>query len=54
MLVDNEIDETGRIGRLKKQNEDRVKSRKVADGIRKVGRGPGRWMRGSRNVKADG
>jgi SRSO17 transposase len=33
-----EIDEIGRIGRSKKQNEDEVKSKKVEDWIWKVGR----------------
>jgi hypothetical protein len=47
-------DEIGRIGRLKKRNEDGEKSTKVEDGIGNVGRDCGRQMTGSRNVKADG
>jgi hypothetical protein len=51
MMVEKEIEEIGRMGKLRKQNEDDVKSRKVEGGTRNVGRGRGRWMTGSKNVK---
>jgi hypothetical protein len=50
-MVEKEIDEIGQMGRLTKQNEDGVKSRKVEDGIGNVGRGCGIWMTASRNVE---
>jgi hypothetical protein len=53
-MVEKEIEEIWRIRRLKKHNEDGVKSRKAEDGIGSVGRGRGRRMTGSRNVEANG
>jgi hypothetical protein len=41
------------MGNLRKQNKGGIKSKKVEDGIRKAGRGCGRWMTGSLNVEAD-
>jgi hypothetical protein len=38
MIIDKVTDEIGRIGRLRKQNEDGVKSKKIENGIRKIGR----------------
>jgi hypothetical protein len=37
MIVEREFDDIGQIGMLRKQNEDRVKSGKVADGIGNAG-----------------
>jgi hypothetical protein len=57
MMLEKEIDEIGRIGRSRKQNENGVESRKVEDKLRKVRRDPedGSHDRGiSRNVEADG
>jgi hypothetical protein len=54
MVVEKEIDEIERMGRLRKQNEDVMKSRKAEDGIENVERGCGIWVTGSRNVEADG
>jgi hypothetical protein len=54
MMVEKETDEIGRMGRLKKQGKDGMKSRKGKAGIEKVGRGRGRWMTRPRNVEADG
>jgi hypothetical protein len=39
MTVRKETGEIERMERSRKQNEDEVKSRKVEDGIKKVGRG---------------
>jgi hypothetical protein len=47
------IDEVGRMARSRKQNKDRVKSKKFEDGTGNLGRGRGRWTAGSRNVEAD-
>jgi hypothetical protein len=38
-MVEKKIDEISRIGKLRKQNEDRVKSKKVQNAIGKVARG---------------
>jgi hypothetical protein len=54
MMLEKEIDEIGRMGRSKKQNENVMKSKKVGDGIGHVGRTRGIWMTESRNVEADG
>jgi hypothetical protein len=42
MVVEKEIDEIGRTGRLKEQDEDRAKSRRIEDEIGNVERGRGR------------
>jgi hypothetical protein len=44
MMVGKEIDEIKRIGKLRKQNEDGVKSKKVKDGIGNVRGGCGILM----------
>jgi hypothetical protein len=42
MVVKKEIDEIGRTGRLKEQNEDGAKSRRIEDAVGNVERGRGR------------
>jgi hypothetical protein len=54
MTVEKEIDEIGRMGRSKKQNENMVKSMKVEEGIGNVGRTSGIWMTKTSNIEADG
>jgi hypothetical protein len=41
-VVQKEIDEIGRTGKLKEQNEDGAKSKRIEDGIENVERGRGR------------
>jgi hypothetical protein len=41
IMVEEKINEIGRVERSKKQNKDGVKSRKARDWIRNVGRGRG-------------
>jgi hypothetical protein len=53
MMVEKEIGEIGRMGRLKKQKEDGMKSRKVEDGIGNIRRTHGIWKKESRNVDAN-
>jgi hypothetical protein len=53
-MVEKEIDEISGMERLRKQDEDGIKSGKIEDRIGKVGRGRGRWMIESGNVEADG
>jgi hypothetical protein len=47
-MVEKGIYEIGRIGRLKKQNEDAMNSRTVEA---RIGEGRGRWLMRSRNVE---
>jgi hypothetical protein len=50
MMVEKGIYEIGRMGRLKKQNEDRVNLLRVEA---RIGEGGERWLMGSRNVRED-
>jgi hypothetical protein len=53
-MVEKATGEIGRMGTLRKQNEDGVKSTKAEDWLGNVERGRVRWMMGSWNVEVDG
>jgi hypothetical protein len=53
-MVEEKINEIGRMGRSRKQKEDGMESRKAENEIGNAERTRGTWMRESRNVEAHG